>query len=106
LDQTILPPDAATFDPNAVAFGHFRFTFTANSSATTLRFTDIGTDNSIADTLVDSVTFVPEVFARPVGATPTPTPTPTATPSATPTPTPTTLPLNNGDFETGPFNTV
>src|SRR5205085_10645907 len=33
-------------------------------------------------------------------------PTPTAPPAATPTPTPTTLPLNNADFETGPFDNV
>jgi hypothetical protein len=112
VNQTITPPVANTFDVNSVQFQHYRSTFTADGSSTTLRFTDIGTGNGNSDTLVDSVSVAPVVFNG--GATPTPTPsatpaatpTPTGTPTATPTPTPSTLPLGNANFETGPYDTI
>jgi len=59
--------------------------FTADSTSTTLRFTDIGTSNTNADIIIDSVSVI-------------------VMPSPTPAPTPTTLPLVNGSFETWPFN--
>ena len=55
LNQTITPPDAGTFDPAAVVFQHYHFTFTANSTTTTLRFTSLGTGNAYADQVVDTV---------------------------------------------------
>jgi hypothetical protein len=55
LDQTITPPDAFTFDPGAVVFQHYHFTFTANTGSTVLQFQDIGTGNSAADPLIDTV---------------------------------------------------
>jgi hypothetical protein len=78
IDQIITPPVANTFDPSLVIFHHYTFKFVATDTTTTLRFTDIGSGNSVADTLVDSV-------------------------SATETPPNL---LNNGDFETPPFDTV
>src|ERR1051325_6485800 len=99
LDQTISPPAAGTTNPANVTFQHYHFTFTANSTATTLKFTDTRTGNSTCDNLVDTVNvtvFVPTPTPTPTPtATPTPTPkptatpTPTATPSGTPTATPT-----------------
>ena len=56
LNQTITPPDAFTFTPAQVTFQHYRYVFTANSGASTLRFQDIGTGNAAADPLIDSVT--------------------------------------------------
>lgn len=81
LNRTITPPDALTFDPSGVIFGHYQFTFIAESSTTTLQFTDIGLGNEAADTLVDTVTILPTTILPP-----------------------STLPLVNGDFETGPYN--
>ena len=43
---TITPPVQGTIDENFVRFQHYRFTFTADSTTTTLQFTDIGTGNS------------------------------------------------------------
>src|SRR3954447_642819 len=121
LEQMLTPPLSNTFDPNAVVFQHYRFTFTADGSSTTIRFTNFGTGNGATDVLLDTVSLIPTTFAGSGGnsggdgaakPSPTPTPTPTATPTptpvptATPTPTPTTLPLGNGDFETGPFTTL
>jgi hypothetical protein len=59
--------------------------FTADSSSTTIRFTDIGTLNAQGDLLIDAVSVIP-------------------LPAPTPAPTPAYLPLLNGDFETWPFN--
>ena len=55
LNQTVTPPDANTFTASAVTFQHFQFTFTADSSNTTLRFTSVGTGNTNADQVVDTV---------------------------------------------------
>jgi uncharacterized protein DUF642 len=81
LDRTITPPDASTFAPEEVIFHHYRYTFTANSTTTTLRFTDIGLGNTDADIVIDTVSVVPTTI-----------------------PAPTSLPLANGDFELGPYN--
>lgn len=59
LNQTITPPDAGTFTPTSVTFQHYHFTFTANSSTATLRFTSVGTANSNADQVVDTVAIIP-----------------------------------------------
>jgi hypothetical protein len=77
LDQTVTPPSADTFDPNSVIFQHYYFTFTADSTTTTLQFSDMGTGNAGADTMVDTVSVVPDQNI-----------------------------LVNGDFETGPFDTI
>ena len=94
LDQTISPPAAGTTNPANVTFQHFHFTFTTDTTSTTLKFTDTRTGNSTCDNLVDTVSVT--VFAptpTPTAtATPTPTATPTATPTVTPTPTPTPTP--------------
>ena len=78
IDQTVTPPVAGTFDPNLVTFHHYTFRFTATDTTTTLQFTDVGTGNSIADTLVDAVSVVETI------------------PNL----------LLNGDFEAPPFDTV
>jgi hypothetical protein len=77
VDQTVTPPVQGTFDPSMVRFQHYQFSFVANSSTTTLQFTDIGTGNSIADIMLDTVSVTPEPVQ-----------------------------LINGDFETGPFETL
>ena len=81
LDRAITPPEAFTFTAGDVVFHRYRFLFTADSAATTLRFTDIGLGNASADIVIDTVSVVPTIL-----------------------PLPTTLPLENGDFESGPFN--
>jgi hypothetical protein len=58
-----------------IRFQHYQFTFAANSSMTTVKFTDIGTDNASADMMLDTVSVVP-VSTQ----------------------------LVNGDFETPPFD--
>ena len=75
LSQTVTPPVQGTNDPRLVRFQHYEFTFVANSSNATLRFTDIGTGNSIADIMLDTVSLTPE-----------------------------SIQLLNGDFEMGPFD--
>jgi hypothetical protein len=82
VDDTVLPPAAETYDPSAVVFRHYQYTFRADSTATTLQFTDFGLGNSVADTVVDTVSV-----------------------AATPTPAPLNL-VTNGDFETGPYLSV
>lgn len=77
LNQTVTPPVALTFTPAAVVFGHYYFSFTANSATTTIQFTDIGLGNADADTVVDTVSVQPEENL-----------------------------LTNGNFETGPFDTA
>jgi hypothetical protein len=51
----LTPPDSNTFTASAVTFQHYRFTFTANSATTTLRFTSVGLGNASADQVVDTV---------------------------------------------------
>ena len=60
VDQTVTPAYANTFNPASVAFNHYHYAFTANSTVTTLRFTDIGLGNAIADTVLDTVSVLPE----------------------------------------------
>ena len=55
VNQTVTPPYAGTFTPGSVIFAHYQFTFTANSTTTILRFTDMGLGNASADTVVDTV---------------------------------------------------
>jgi Protein of unknown function (DUF642) len=75
LDQTVTPPSSDTYNPNLVMFQHYHFTFTAASNTTTLQFSDVGTGNSGADTMLDTVSVV--------SLAPAPTPTPTPTPAQT-----------------------
>jgi len=56
LTQFITPPEAGTFDPGQTSFQHYHFTFQANSSSSTLRFTALGTGNGSADQVIDTVT--------------------------------------------------
>jgi hypothetical protein len=56
LNQTITPPDAGTFTPTNVTFQHYHFTFTADSSNTTLSFSSVGLGNAAADQVIDTVT--------------------------------------------------
>src|SRR5205814_3407602 len=77
--RTVYPPNANTVTPSSVVFRHYQTTFIANSSTTVLQFTDQGTGNLNADTILDTVSVVE-------------------------TPTQPNL-VSNGDFETGPFNT-
>lgn len=91
VNQLITPPDANTYNAAAVIFQHYRFTFTANSASTTLKFTSVGLGNANADQEIDTV-IVSLVTQSP---TPTPTPTPTPSPAAA---------LANPNFEIGPFN--
>jgi hypothetical protein len=85
VDETIPLPVLNTFTASSVQFQHFFRPFTADSTSTTIRFTDVGFGNASADTLVDTVSVI-------------------VAPLPTPVPTPTTLPLVNGDFEAWPFN--
>jgi hypothetical protein len=78
LNQTVTPPYAGTFTPSSVVFQHYHYTFTANSTVTTLQFKDVGLGNAIADTVLDSVS----VVLQPI---PTPTPALTFSVSASPT---------------------
>jgi hypothetical protein len=85
IDETLAPPVANTTMASQIEFHHYFRTFTADSSLTTIRFSDIGIGNSNADIIIDSVSVI-------------------IAPPPTPAPTPTTLPLVNGNFETWPFN--
>src|SRR5205085_5051931 len=85
IDETLAPPVAGTSNGVDVEFHHYFRTFTADSSSTTIRFSDLGTGNSTADIMIDAVSVI-------------------VMPPPTPAPTPTTLPLVNGDFEAWPFN--
>src|SRR6185295_4695527 len=42
LNQTVTPPEAGTFTAGSVTFQHYHFTFTADGSTATLRFTAVG----------------------------------------------------------------
>jgi hypothetical protein len=85
LDETLAPPVFGSFTASQTEFHHYFRTFVADSTSTTLRFTDMGTGNFQADIVIDAVSVIVQ-------------------PPPTPTPTPTTLPLVNSDFETWPFN--
>ena len=77
IGYAVTPPD----NHSPVIFQHYRFTFIAGSSNTTLQFSNIGLGNANADTLLDAVTMQP-----------------TLAPTAAP------LPLTNGNFESAPFD--
>lgn len=82
VNDTLIPPAANTFDPSLMTFRHYQYTFRADSSTTTLQFTDAGLGNTSADTIIDTVSVVP-------------------------TPTPAVLNLvNNGSFEATPYDTI
>ena len=85
VDETLPPPVINSYDPAQMEFHHYFRVFTADSTSTTVRFTDVGLGNANADVVVDAVSVV-------------------AMPSPTPAPTPATLPLVNGNFESWPFN--
>src|SRR4051812_3059174 len=85
LDETISVPVINSFNPADTEFHHYFRTFVADSSSTTIRFTDVGTLNASADLMIDTVSVI-------------------VAPPPTPAPTPANLPLVNGDFETWPFN--
>lgn len=85
LDETFPPPCPNTYDPNLLYLHHYYRPFTADSSTTTVTFTDVGSGNGAADTMLDTVSV-------------------TVAPTPTPAPTPVILPLVDGDFESGPFN--
>src|SRR5690349_13093786 len=81
VDQIITPPEAGTFTAANVTFANYQYTFMAGGGSMTLKFTDVGTGNQSADTLVDNVSVVQTTSPGPNQA-------------------------SNGDFETGPFSTV
>ena len=85
------------------AFSHKFLQFTANTSTTTLTFSDVSPGTTNLDWLLDNVQVIDAAGGTPsptVSPTATPTttprstPTPTSTPTATPTPTPTPSPAN------------
>jgi len=81
INDAVIPPAANTFDPSLMSFRHYQYIFRADSTTTTIQFADTGLGNSISDTVLDTV-------------------------SVAPTPTPPLANLvNNGDFESPPFNT-
>jgi hypothetical protein len=84
-DETIAPPIFGSFNGSDTEFHHYFRMFTADSTSTIIRFTDIGTGNASSDLVIDAVSVIPM-------------------PAPTPSPTPTYLPLLNADFETWPFN--
>ncbi|MEY2440050.1 MAG: hypothetical protein QOI34_1435 [Verrucomicrobiota bacterium] len=60
LDVTLTDLESAhNFVQSAVPWKHYQFMFTANSSVTTLQFTDIGLGNVFADVVIDTVSVQP-----------------------------------------------
>jgi hypothetical protein len=59
LDLSVPPPYFATFDTTQMQFHHYHYAFTANSTVSTLEFSDIGTDNADADVVIDTVSVAP-----------------------------------------------
>ncbi|MFL6513871.1 MAG: PEP-CTERM sorting domain-containing protein [Chthoniobacterales bacterium] len=57
LDETVTPPDNGNFHPPT--FQHYSYTFVADASATTVKFTDIGLGNASADLILDTVSVAP-----------------------------------------------
>ena len=55
LNQTVAPAYVNTTNPNAVTFAHFHFTFIANSTTTTVQFSDSRSGNASGDIVLDSV---------------------------------------------------
>jgi hypothetical protein len=55
VNQLVTPSNANTTNPRLVTFAHFHYTFTANSSTTTIQFSDVRTGNSTGDVVLDSV---------------------------------------------------
>ena len=49
-----VPPCFGTFDPSEIHFQHYHFLFTADSSVSTLEFSDIGIGNFDADIVIDT----------------------------------------------------
>src|SRR5206468_7944844 len=49
----------------SVVFQHFHYTFIADSTTTTVQFTDVGLNNQTADTLIDSVSVAPNLLSNP-----------------------------------------
>ena len=71
LDQKITPPYPESYQANSIAFQHYHYTFTADSSLTALQFTDVGLGNANADLVLDTVTVV-ELSGPAPSATPGP----------------------------------
>jgi hypothetical protein len=65
IDEIITPPVAGSLNPDWIVFDHHQFTFTADSSTTTVRFSDIGLGNSASDVMVDAVCIVLAPVATP-----------------------------------------
>jgi hypothetical protein len=59
VDQTETPLVSGSFVKSAVPWTHYQYTFTADSTVTTLQFSDIGMGNQFADVVVDTVSVVP-----------------------------------------------
>lgn len=59
LDETVVPPYNGNFD--FPSFGHYTFSFTADSASSTLKFTDMGLGNNSADIVLDTVSVVASV---------------------------------------------
>src|SRR3954465_10001966 len=57
LDETVTPPDNGNFAPPT--FQHYTYTFVADTSATTVKFTDIGLGNASADLILDTISVAP-----------------------------------------------
>jgi len=55
LDEIVAPPYFASFNPSAIQFQHYHFVFTADSSVSTLEFSDLGRGNSNSDIAIDTV---------------------------------------------------
>ena len=58
LDQTITPPYTGSWVASQIAFQRYQYVFVADSSATTLQFTDVGLGNAAADVVLDTVSVV------------------------------------------------
>ena len=59
LNQLITPPYFETFDIGMIQFQHYHFEFVADSSVSTIRFTQFGFDNPNADVVLDTVSIAP-----------------------------------------------
>ncbi|MFL6516373.1 MAG: hypothetical protein ACJ8M1_15240 [Chthoniobacterales bacterium] len=65
IDQILTPYYAGTNNPDRVIFVHYHYTFIADSTATTLQFSDISASNAGADIEVDSVSVALHVTKGP-----------------------------------------
>ena len=50
INQTVTPPVAGSFEPASIVFQHYHYLFVADSTTTTVQFTDVGSGNNNADT--------------------------------------------------------